>query len=54
MEETRKPIADVTEARAAAAEDKVPRTHDTRDKEAGIADRRAVVTRITNTRVEDT
>jgi|SRR5580693_646399 hypothetical protein len=44
MEEPRKPIADVTEARAAAAEHQVPRTHDSRDKEAGIVDRRAVVT----------
>lgn len=33
---------------------KVPRTHDIRDKEAGIVDRRAVVARITDARVEDT
>lgn len=54
MEEPRKPIADVTEAPAAALGHKVPRTHDTRDKEAGIVDRRAVVARITDARVEDT
>jgi hypothetical protein len=52
MEEPRKPIADVTEARTAAAEHQVPRTHDSRDKEAGIVDRRAVVTRIADARVE--